>query len=649
MPPSLTLEISSKNANHDVVLSKLKDRIVFSKAQRQERSAKWTKNEEAVRAYMPERDVDAIRRMDREIGGKPQFTTLVLPYTYGALMSAHTYWTTVFMSRSPVLQYSGRHGESEQATQAIEALVDYQVQVGEMLVPLYIWLLDVGKYGEGAISEYWCEESSIVSSVIEETEKLFGIMDTGKKRRVKVQQRVPGYVGNKLSNIRPHDFFPDPRVPLHMFQTGEFCGRYFELGWNEILKREQDGYYTNLDELKKGANKFQASDKDPGSAQLNVPNQSDIFGRDIHNRKTSDLFKGYEICVELVPDDWGFGSSKYPEKWMFTATSDWKYLIGAQPLGYQHNKFPYNVLVMEPEGYGLNNRGLPEILDPIQRTMDWLVNAHFYNVRKTINNQFLVDPSRVTMKDVLDPMAGGVIRAKPAAYGTDMRTAMHQLQVMDITRTHMTDMGLVQQMGEKYSGINEQIMGMAATSSRRSATEIRTSSTFGTNRLKTSAEYFSAMGWAPMSSKIVQNSQQYYDMERKFKVVGDLAQMAGPKFIQVRQDDIQGFFDFVPVDGTLPVDRFAQANLWGTLLSQMQKYPQIMAEYDIGKIFAWVAQLGGLKNINQFKINMQDPEAIQKEVARGNLVAIQGGAASGGQTPAPRIAPQQPPMTGTSG
>ena len=557
-----------------------------------------------------------------------------MPYTYGVLMASHTYWTTVFMSRAPLMQFTGRHGEGEMQVQALEALMDYQVQVGGMLVPMYIWLLDVGKYGSGVVGHYWTDEVRQVSEIVEQEEMFMGVIATGKTKKAKQTRQVPGYSGNKLFNIRPQDFIPDPRVPFSRFQEGEFAGRYFELGWNQVIRRKQQGFYTNIDALiTKGAgagNQFD-TDRDMGSDQIDIPNNNeDIFGRDIHSKNTADILKGYELAVELVPKDWGLGKSDFPEKWMFTLTADFEVVIGAQPLGALHGEFPYDIMELEPEGYGLANRGIPEILDPVQRTMDWLINSHFYNVRKTLNNQFIADPSRLVMKDILEPQAGGVIRAKPAAYGTDVRNAIHQLQVHDVTRNNLADINIMNEVGQRTFGVNDQILGMLGPSGgRRSATEVRTSSTFGTNRLKTNAEYFSAMGWIPMASKMLQNTQQFYDANKKFRIVGDMATQAGPGFMDVTPETIAGFYDLVPIDGTLPVDRFAQANLWRELMGQLRNFPEISQEYDMSKIFSWVAQLAGMKNINQFKVQMVADDVALREAEKGNLVPVGEGGPGG--------------------
>lgn len=633
--PSLTLNIKPDSPLHKRICEGVRERVEASRRKMSLRHDKWIKDEEAALAYLPEKEIDAQRRVEREQGGKPQYTTIVLPYSYAVMLSMHTYWTTVFLSRAPVFQYAGRHGESQQQTQALEALIDYQLTQGLMLVPLYIWLMDVAKYGIGILGTYWDEELNFISEIIEEEEMMFGILATGKKKKVKITRRVRGYEGNKLFNVRPQDFFPDPRVPMARFQNGEFCANYIELAWNTILKRQELGYYTNVDALRGASSAAQSGgelgNREAGSSQLEIPEPSNFWFE--HKSKSGERRKvevipGYECTIDLVPREWGIGDSGMPEKWVFTVTSDYTVCIGAQPLGLNHNKFPYAIQQLEIEGYALFGRGMPEILDPIQRTMDWLINVHFYNVRKTINNQIIVDPSRIVMKDMIDSSAGGIIRAKPSAYGQDVRTMFQQVQMVDITKGHLQDLMVMHDVGQRTSGVSDQIMGMLNTTGRRSATEVRTSSTFGINRLKTQAEFFSAQGWAPLSSMMVANSQQLFEAQLKLRIVGDLAAQAGPGFIQVTPDTIAGNYDFVPIDGTLPVDRFAQANLWKELLGQFRVIPQLALRYDIGKIFEWVAQLAGLKNITQFKVEMMDPMQLALMAEQGNVVPLGGGTPS---------------------
>ena len=105
----------------------------------------------------------------------------------------------------------------------------------------------------------------------------------------------------------------------------------------------------------------------------------------------------------------------------------------------------------------------------------------------------------------------------------------------------------------------------------------------------------------------------------KFKLVGDVA-LLSPTFAEVTPDQIAGFYDYEPVDGTLPVDRFAQANLWQMIMGQLRYYPQIMMQYDIAKIFAWVAHLAGIKNMSQFRV-VPDQQLLNSAQS-GNVVPI---------------------------
>lgn len=587
----------------------------------------WRKAEEKTLAYLPEQEADRVRRTRRDNAGKPTYTTIMLPYSYALLMSAHTYWTSVFFGRSPIHQYSGRHGESEMQIQALEALVDYQVEVGRLLGPYYIWLYDAGKYGVGIMGEYWDIEKIAYGQLVEMPDEA-----TGLPILMQSTVELTGYTGNKNYNVNPFDFWRDPRVTMKNYQSGEFCVVLKRLLWNDVQRRASGGFYTNLDKLKQHATHRYG---DNNSAQLKRPNWAtthlnidhDPDGRNAEAKHPAAVF-AYEFYVDLIPKDWGVGPESFPQKWCFTITEDFGLLLGATPLGTMHGKFPFSIAEPEVEGYAAESRGIPEIVAPLQNTMDWLVNSHFYNVRAALNNQFIIDPSKLVLKDVEAGEPGFIWRLRPEAFGTDIRGIFTQVPVTDVTRTNMQDLQQMFGLGERTLGINDQIMGVLNTGGRKTATEVRTAAGFGTNRLKTNTEYMSAMAFSHHSQKLVQNSQQFYDAQMKLKIVGDLALAAGPGFVNVTPDMIMGFFNFVTVDGTLPVDRTAQANLWKDIMSNLRMMPPTVAMgFDWVKIFTWVGSLAGLKNINQFKIQVLPQGAdMTNPVAAGNVIPMPGAA-----------------------
>jgi hypothetical protein len=589
----------------DAVLARYR----ISRNKMSQRQQAWIEAEDLYLSYVPEKDEEQARKTKQK-QGEITFSQIVIPYSYATLLAAHTYWSSVFLGRDPVIQFTARHGETHQKVQAVEAVMDYQVQVGRMMIPLYLWLLDTGKYGIGVLGHYWTEEIATISEIQDVPETLFGIK-TGKLKRQLTSRQIRGYCGNRLFNVRPYDFYPDPRVSITNFQDGEFCARVVEVGWNALKKSSED--YFNLDVLKDRIRSGELVRVD-GSPQIELPDS--YLGRGYgYDGKTTDNVPVIEMVWDLIPEEWDLGESKYPEKWVISIAGD--VIIGCRPQGMHHNQFPYSIQTYEMDGYSHTLRGMLEVISPLAKTLDWLMNSHMFNVRKSLNDQLVVDPSRIVMKDLLDGGPGRMIRLNPMAYGTDPRAAISQLPIVDVTRQNISDAQIIMDMIQRTVGVTDNIMGMVNSGGRKTATEVRTSTSFGMNRLKTFTEYNSSMAWSPLSQMMLQNTQQYYDEAKMFKIAGDLMR-GDPTFLTVNPDDIMGFYDFVPVDGTMPIDRFAQANLWKEILMGLAQAPQIASQYDVGGIFSWMAQLAGLKNITQFKI--APDQAVQQMAQAGNIV-----------------------------
>ena len=654
-----SLETPKESKLHNDLVARLSSRVRLAETGHSRKHIKWQQAEELCVAFVPETEQDGARRRSRETG-KPSYTTIQVPYSYALLMSAHTYWTSVFFARAPVHQYQGRHGEGEQQVQAMEALIGYQVEVGGFMGPYYIWFYDAGKYGAGILGHYWDRQTLHYGELVEMADPLD---PNASPKLYQVTKEVQGYIGNRVYNVSVWDFMHDPRVALKNFQRGEFCIARTRIGWSDIIRRKKQGWYNkNVDFLK---GHLTDKGRTLGSSVIDRP-QFDmtlsIYDGVEEELKHPSGATFYEIYIELIPDEWGLGKGlMFPQKWCFTITEDLSLVIGAQPMGYVHCQFPFDVLEPEVEGYGLYTRGFPEIMKPIQDTVDWLLNVHFYNVRASVNNQFIIDPSKIVLKDVQNSGPGWVWRLRPEAYGSDLTKIFTQVAVTDITKNNMNDFQAMFGVGERTLGVNDQIMGAMNTgATRKTATEVRTTTGFGINRQKTIAEYMSASAFAPHSQKLVQTSQQMYDNTQKLRRVGDLALEAGQQFLNVTPENIVGFFDMVPVDGTLPIDRMAQANMWKEILASVRMMPpQIAMGYDWMRIFGWAAQIGGLKNINQFRVQVIPDGMGQQMADAGNVIPMPqrpglprptpvapGNSASGQAGLSTMMPPVPPPMGG---
>jgi hypothetical protein len=381
----------------------------------------WDDADDSMRAYIHEKDLDKKRKDKKTFEGEVDYITLEVPYIYAIVMTAHTYYTSVMLSRSPVWQYTARHGESQDSVMAVEAVMDYQLKVGMQLPVMYNWVYDLARYSLGVVGLYWENEEKVISSYVDEPVTLMGI-PLGGTKRVQKQEILPGYRGNKLFNIRPYDFYPDPRVPIWRFQDGEFVIRETSEGYHEILATEHtnEGYYINLKELSL-AMKNRANDREQGSARVTLPTQPGDSG----TAPGPGFVKITDAYVKVVPKLWGLGDSGRVEIWCFQIAEN-EVVISAKPLGAYHNKFPFSVMEGNFGSEEFAKFGMLEIIRPLTDILTWLVNSHFYNVRRVLNNQLIVDPSRIVMKDLTKP-GQRVIRLKPNAYGFDVRQAVHQL------------------------------------------------------------------------------------------------------------------------------------------------------------------------------------------------------------------------------
>ena len=98
--------------------------------------------------------------------GEPSYTTIMLPYSYALLMSAHTYWTSVFFGHvtrftsTAVATASPRY--QVQALEALHRLPSRGRSSGQPTALTTPSLYDAGKYGRSVLGEYWDIEENLL-------------------------------------------------------------------------------------------------------------------------------------------------------------------------------------------------------------------------------------------------------------------------------------------------------------------------------------------------------------------------------------------------------------------------------------------------------------------------------------------------------
>lgn len=567
---------------------------------------RWERDEEQYVGYIQQTSTDARRQVARD-NGEPEYKTLIIPYNYAMLMAAHTYITSTVFARNPIWQMQGTDGLAQQNELAVEAFLDYQVNVGGHMPHNYVWTHDALRYGHGVLGQYWCERMMKTSKLVEKPTTFLNLSVPGTSRPRRETTLTRAYAGVECFNVKPSMFYWDEQYSAWQFQKGEYAGREYVMNELDLEMVGFDGkpMYFNVREGR-NAGRGMPRDRRANSAVMDQPGQTLSASYRTTYENATQTLQCDEIFVRLSPRDWKLGNDSMPEKWVFVVVEE-SVIVKAQPLGLYHDRFPFNIVPAEVEGWDRAPRSILYMTEALNETLSWLINTHFFNVRRALNDQLVVDPSKVMMQDLQGPSPGRLVRLRPSAYGSDTKMVASQLPVVDITRTNMQDVQGVADMMQRILGINDTIMGTINTG-RRTATEVRSSTTFGINRLKTLVEYMSAVGFGPHAQMMLQTSQQMMDYEMKLRIVGDNPRTQTPDiFTDVSPESIAGFFQFVPVDGTLPVDRLAQVNIWNGLFQSALKVPAIAAGYDWAGIFGWVSKLAGLKSIDRFKVQTLPP------------------------------------------
>jgi hypothetical protein len=316
-----------------------------------------------------------------------------------------------------------------------------------------------------------------------------------------------------------------------------------------------------------------------------------------------------------------------------------------------HNRFPLVTAEFSPDFHSVYNPGLVELTMPMEYILSWLFNSHMENVRKTINDMIVYDPARIMRSDLETPGPGRLIRMKPEAYGQDVKSAIFQLQVNDITGAHLKDSEVILDLLQRVTAVSDNLMGLPIVGGRRTATEVRGVRELSANRLQTLAQLISSQAFQPWTEQMVANTLQL--MERDLFIRLEQSKGADPasQFLHITPEDIYGEFDFLPIDASIPIDRVDLGQVWKEILLGVAQSPELSGQLDLFEIFKKTCEIFGVKNIDQFRrspdqmaqmaaaqgqpgganVRVAPDQQVEDQVRKGNAVPIKPGVDVGSQ------------------
>ena len=617
-----SLDLKPGSDFHNKLKSKIWQRANESRHEIQKRFSSWREIDKSLTTYIPLKSVE--KKLKKTDPDKP--ISIVFPYTYSMLEALLTYMTMAFF-QDPMFQYEGVEDDDTVGGMLMELVIKLHCIKNKVPLNVHTSLRDSLCYGVGIAVPEWVRKygkKAIRSQVITQSE--FG--DQTDNQINFVESLL--FEGNALSNIDPYMWLPDPSVSSSETQKGEFFGWVDRDNYMNLLsdENEQDSDLFNVKYLKERKDKRSTLALDQSDRQKKFGGQSDLARSMNQSTNPVDIIKMY---INLIPKDWKLSKSESPEKWYFELAAD-DVIITCKPANHNHGMYPAAVASPEFDGYSITPIGRLEVLYGLQHTLDFLFNSHIANVKKAINDMLIVDPYLVNIEDLKDPQPGKLIRLRRPAWGRGVDKVVQQLAVQDITRANIADSAYITQWMDRISGADQSMQGSLRQGGPERLTKGEFQGTRGSaiSRLQRLAMVVGMQYMQDVGTMFAVHTQQYMTQATYVKVVGRYAEQLKKIFpgrAKVNPYDLAINYDLIVRDGSIPGGNFSEA--WLQMFQVIGSTPELLQEFDITRIFMYIAQQLGAKNVEDFKRNVGQMQAttmpdeqVSQQAQAGNLVPL---------------------------
>ncbi len=616
------LDLRPDSDLHKKIRSKIWERATMSRNEISKRFDSWREIDKTLTTYMPLKDKEEeLKSKDKS---KP--VSIVFPYSYSMLEALLTYLSMAFF-QDPMFQYEGVEDDDTEGAMLMELVIRLHCIKNKVPLAVHTVLRDSLGYGVGIGIPEWKRQFGrkvVKASVTTQS-------DLGEQTE-NMNQFLPGllFEGNALSNIDPYMWLPDPSVSSDNIQKGEFLGWVERDSYVNLLSEEgqPDSGLFNVKYLRNKKNKRSTLALDQSDRQTRHGGSTDM------HRAISDTISPVDrirMYITLIPREWKLSKSEVPEKWYFELAGD-DIIIACERADHNHGMYPMAVASPEYDVYSITPIGRMEVLYGLQHTLDFLFNSHVANVRKAINDMLVVDPYLVNIEDLKDPQPGKLIRLRRPAWGRGVDKVVQQLQVNDITRANISDSAYITQWMDRISGADQSMQGALRQGGPERLTSAEFQGTRGSavSRLQRIAMIIGMQFMQDIGTQFAVHTQQYMTQDAYVSTVGRYAEQLAKTFgnqkrAKVSPSSLAINYDLIVRDGSIPGGNFSGS--WVELFKIIGTTPELMQQFDVTRIFTYIAQQLGAKNVEDFKRNIgriqtqtMPDEQVMDQVQRGNLV-----------------------------
>jgi len=618
------LDLSPNSDFHESLRNKIWQRAIDSRRVMSKRYDSWNEIDKINTVYIPlSEEEEKVKNKDSR---KP--VSIIFPYSYSNLESLLTYMSLAFF-QDPIFQYEGVEADDTIGGMLMELIIRLHCIKTKVPLAIHTILRDNFSYGIGVGIPEWVKRYGRVPV----KSSISTLDESGGRSTSQSVDYVEDLVfeGNSLNNIDPYLWLPDPSVSSDKLQDGEFCGWIDRDNYMNLLSEETNGTgYFNVRYLKGKTDKRSALADDNSRRETKFGGSSKTVRQGMTS--TTNPVDVINMYINLIPKDWKLSSREYPEKWFFRLGAD-DVIISAEKADHYHGMYPMAVASSEYDGYSITPIARMEVLKGLQGVLDWLFNSHIANVRKSINDMFVVDPYLINISDLKDPKPGKLIRLRRPAWGHGVKDVVQQLQVNDITRLNISDSSYITQWMDRISKTDGQMSGMLRQGGpeRLTGSEFKGTRASAVSQLQRIAMIIGMQFMQDIGTMFAVHTQQYMTKETTVKITGRYEDQLIAEFGQQRANvsplDMAVNYDLIVRDGSIPGGNFSES--WVQLFNIIANQPELYQSFDITRIFTYIAQQLGAKNVEDFKRNVNriqpqqmDDETVSRQQEAGNIIPV---------------------------
>jgi hypothetical protein len=636
-------------------------------------SPEWDSAHDLMMCYAP------LSKADYEKLEKGHPKRFVMPMTATQVTTMTTYIAQVLYGDSSPHKVEPRGPEDEIPSEHVNTLLRWNSEQQPTFLLGQLFVQDVLTFNRGIFYNSWSpiqkpESYEVEVEIPDEVgEDGLPIKYMSTRRRLKT---VGGHC--KMELVSPYDWVADPAAPLWKAQQGRFMGHRFKLAWTELLRRSKlpvdHPAYVRPEAVEELRKKNRPNSNIPpsltghGSTTGIRPDQAmsrSFYERqritgplvaETANKADPGTVECIELWVKLVPSDQGIHDGDDVTVFQFILANG-DTILAVNESTYDHGMFPYTYAEGRPTAHYQFGPSWAFMLKGLQDHVDYLKNRHQEALQRTVGNVFVANPHYVDLEDFLNPDKEGlVIPLKPAAVGQKISDVIQQIPIKDLTEGFTGEMQSFVSYSENVTGANNYMQGVNEPGG--TATEFAGTQQMAAGRMSSVARLISVQAIVPQTKQFVSMFQQFLEEVQKVRYVADPfqvpTQLLGMNVLDISRDTIQGEFDFIAHDGSLPTGDAKKVAGISRLLQVASAFPQVFqpapGNLDPRALIVAGAKASGLNDLERF---FYDPTTFQSAVAGQVGVAMPGMVPQVGAPPAveppvmPGAAPGPAPATPT--